>query len=107
MPTSRALESVRAALVRRGVPRAYVDRLLDELSAHRDDLTADLLAGGLTRDAAEAEADRRMGDPAAVAAAACSILRCSTWTGRHPALALILLPAAALLFGWAGLLLLT
>jgi hypothetical protein len=100
------LDSIRTALSRRCAPPAYVERLAGELAEHREDLVADLIAGGLERGVAEAEADRRIGDPIAIAEAAASVLRDTSWTTRHPVLALVLLPALTLPLIWAAILLL-
>src|SRR5688572_8873104 len=63
MRVSSELDSIARELSRRGAPRAYITRLVDELAVHREELIRDLLSDGLSPEAAEAEADRRIGDP--------------------------------------------
>lgn len=85
MDRRRWLERVEAELAARGVPAGIRARLLEELRDHLDDLTE----GG---DMAT-ELERRMGDPADVAAA----VERRGWVRRHPLLVFGLAPVPALL----------
>ena len=85
MDRRRWLERVEAELVTRGVPAGVRARLLAELRDHLGDLTE----GG---DRAT-ELERRMGAPAAVAAA----VERGGWVRRHPLLVFGLAPVPALL----------
>jgi hypothetical protein len=100
------LETLGSMLSDRGVPSAYAHRLLDELAEHHEELTLRLTTeDGLSPDAAAAEADRRLGDPNTLADAAVAAMRNTSWIGRHPIFALVLLPAMMLPTAWAVLLL--
>jgi hypothetical protein len=99
------LDTLKRALADRGVPHAYACRLLEELADHRDERIRQLISQGSSPDAAAAEADRRLGDPTTLADAAVIALSHASWIDRHPLLALVVLPAAALPAAWAGLLL--
>lgn len=85
------LESARAAARLRGLPEEYVARLIEELAAHAEDLAAD-----------GAPPERHLGAPESVAEAAAESYRAGSFAGRHPAVALLLLPALALVLSWAG-----
>ena len=90
MDRRRWLERVATELAGRGLPAGVRGRLLGELRDHLDDLTE---GGHMTTDVAW-----RMGDPAAVAAAAGS----GGWVRRHPLLVFGLAPVPALLVAAAG-----
>jgi hypothetical protein len=75
------LDRVADELARRGVPAGYRSRLLAELGDHIHDLTDE----GLPM------AEERLGEPAAVAAAAADRLR-GGWVRRHPVLVFGLAP---------------
>jgi hypothetical protein len=98
------LEAIRASLVRRGAPSAYIGRLLAELSEHRADLVLELVREGAAADAAEREADRRIGEPAALARAAVEELRRASFVGRHRGLVLVVVPILLLPLIWATVL---
>jgi hypothetical protein len=87
MDRRRWLERVGAELAGRGLPAGVRARLLAELRDHLDDLTE----GG------DMEVERRMGNPADVAAAAGH----RGWVRRHPALVFGLAPVPALLLAVA------
>ena len=98
-------DPLETALLRRGVPATYAERLAGEIADHREDLILDLVGQGHSPEAAAREADRRIGDPGAVAEAAVHHLRPHSFVGRHRVLVLGLAPALALPFVWAALLL--
>ncbi len=88
MDRRRWLERVEAELAGRGLPAGVRARLLAELRDHLDDLTE----GG------DMDVERRMGNPADVAAA----VGRRGWVRRHPALVFGLAPVPALLLAVAG-----
>jgi hypothetical protein len=94
------LEAVRRSMSSRGVPRAYIARLVTELSEHREDLIAELVDEGTSPDVAGTDADRRLGDPDVVAAEAIARRRAGSLVGRHRVLCLVVLPVLALPILW-------
>ena len=87
MDRRRWLERVEAELAGRGLPAGARARLLAELRDHLEDLT----------EGADMEVERRMGDPAAVAAA----VEHRGWVRRHPVLVFGLAPVPAVLLAAA------
>lgn len=85
MPPPRWLDQVRRAVVRRGLPADYADRLVTELREHAEDAGNDPAA---------------LGPPEAVAAAAVRGYRSDRWAGRHPVLTQLVAPLFTALFGW-------
>jgi hypothetical protein len=96
-----ALDAVRASLLRQGAPAAYVGRLVGELADHRADVVDELVRAGATPADAAHAADERMGEPDAVADAACAALRRGSFVWRHRVLVLVILPVVLLPVMWA------
>jgi hypothetical protein len=89
------MHELRELLLRSGVSPVMVRRYLDELAEHREDLMAELTGAGLTSREAAAEADRRLGDTAALAQPMLADRRFQSVTRRAPMLMLVALPLAA------------
>ncbi|SIO35297.1 hypothetical protein SAMN05444166_4023 [Singulisphaera sp. GP187] len=87
MPARPWLERVWSEVVRNGLPPAYADRLLTELSDHAEELGD--------------QAEERLGTAEEIAGAAVLAYRSSSFAGRHPLAAFVILP---LLLVVAGLL---
>jgi hypothetical protein len=104
MPTSPLLDALRASLLRQGAPAAYVGRLIGELADHREDAIDEMIRAGATPEAAARAADERMGEPAALADAACAALRRGSFLWRHRVLVLVVGPVVLLPLGWAAVL---
>lgn len=83
-------------LRRRGVPAGRRRQLLHELRDHIHDLTDE--GGAMT----DATIEAKMGEPAAVAAAADREYRRCGWAARRPWLAFGLLPLPVFLLCWVG-----
>jgi hypothetical protein len=79
MPDPRWLSRLVEALHREGLPDAYVDRLVEELSDH----VTDLLQENKSMDARN-EVESRLGTPEHLAATARAEFRHRTFAGRHP-----------------------
>jgi hypothetical protein len=92
MPTT--MESLSEELYRRGVPAPQVRRIIGELNDHLADSRADLEAQGIAPESARALALERLGDAATLADSMSTELAQRTWTGRHPKIALLLVPLA-------------
>ena len=97
MPHRSWAERVDDALARRGVPARSRRRLLAELRDHADDLTE---GEGLSM--TDQTMNERLGDPAALAAAAAEEYRRARWTSRHPLVVFGLLPLPATLLVFAA-----
>ena len=87
-----AVNAVRDELIRRGLPARQAVRFARELQAHREDLRDGLLAGGAEPDAADAQADERLGTVKELVAAAVHAHRRERFGGRHPVFAYVLAP---------------
>lgn len=106
MSNPRPFDSLRADLIRRGLPRSYVRRVVEELEDHRQDIRAE---------ASSTPAEARLGNLAELAAQIVSEYRARRFVGRHPLLAFLIAPiplvastwlAMALAFGFGSSLLL-
>jgi hypothetical protein len=83
---------VRSRLARHGLPADRIERVTRELAEHWDDLRFEALERGLSASEASAEADTRLGRPDQLAADVNLGLRQSSWLGRHPIMALCVVP---------------
>jgi hypothetical protein len=92
MPDPRACMEVRRRLARHGLPLARIDRVVHELAGHWTDLHDGGLEAGLSPDEARAKADERLGAPERLAGEVIAGFRESSTLGRHPILALCVLP---------------
>ncbi|AGA24514.1 hypothetical protein [Singulisphaera acidiphila] len=85
MQTRPWLEQVWSEVVRSGLPPAYADRLLTELSDHAEELGD--------------QAEQRLGKAEELAGAAVLAYRSSSFAGRHPLAAFVLLPLLLVVAG--------
>ncbi|HUR45099.1 MAG TPA: hypothetical protein VMZ27_04405, partial [Candidatus Saccharimonadales bacterium] len=74
---------IHSRLARHGVPSHQIERLLVELNEHWEELHEAGLRRGLPPADADAEADKLLGEPEQLAAAAINGFRQSSWIGRH------------------------
>src|SRR4030095_10033024 len=88
-----AINAVRDDLIRRGLPARQAVRYARELQAHRADLRDELLASATAPDAADAQADGRLGTVKELVAAAVHAHRRERFGGRHPVFAYVLTPS--------------
>jgi hypothetical protein len=91
-------------LLRQGLPRRQVNRVVREVSEHREDLEAEARDDGLSPEAAQSVATKRMGDLDALADALIAARRCGCWQGRHPVLSFVWLPLPLFVLLFLGLL---
>src|SRR6185503_13868258 len=84
--------AVRNRLAEHGVPAGRIDRVAVELTEHWEDIRAAAVERGLSASEAGAEADARLGAPERLSAELIAGFRRSSWLGRHPILALCVLP---------------
>jgi hypothetical protein len=93
-------EALRAELQKRGLPRAYIQRLLEELDDHFSDLADDLISTERNRDMSAArmpdfrvnDLDERMGSPTELAIFAAEQYRARSFFGRHPVVTFLIAP---------------
>jgi hypothetical protein len=100
MRDSDPIEQLRRKLLRHGLPAAYVNRTVRELSEHRQDLMAEAEENGLNGDVAERSVAERMGNLDELAARLSRTMRRSNWRGRHPVLTFCWLPIFTFLCGF-------
>jgi hypothetical protein len=97
MPDAPAIEQFARRLVELGCPTQRVRCCVQELSDHHQDLKNAALEGGMSEAAAEDRADELLGEPVALAEHLASVLRNSSWWGRHPWIGYCLLPPFTLI----------
>ena len=101
-------EALRAELQKRGLPRAYIKRLLEELDDHFSDLADDLISSERNRDMSAArmpdfrvnDLDERMGSPTELAIFAAEQYRARSFFGRHPIFTFLVAPLPLLVVMW-------
>jgi hypothetical protein len=101
MPEATCIRELRERLCRHGLARQRLERIRREVAEHWEDTQASALAQGLDSEAARAQADAAVGNPARLAAFFVGQLRRNTWLGRHRWLALALLPTLLLFVAFA------
>jgi hypothetical protein len=74
------------------MPSTHIERLTRELSEHWEDIRAAAVRAGLSRSEARGEANARLGHPDHLAANIIDGIRRRSWLGRHPFVALCVLP---------------
>jgi len=98
MDAQHWLRELRAELVRRRLPLAYVERFVGELSDH----TTDFLEDHMSTDANDLHGVfDRLGAPGQLADAAATEYRKGRFSRRHPALMFVALPILSLPLLWA------
>jgi hypothetical protein len=99
MPNAPAIRVFERRLQELGCPAGQLQRRVRELADHHEDLKQAALQEGLSEAEAEARADQRLGEPAALADRVARMLRQSSWLGRHRVLGFCLLPIPATFAG--------
>ena len=84
------LDEVRGRLAKHGLPPAYVQRFVQELSDHFDDLKEENMG-------TEVDVSSRLGEPERVAQAAVAAYRRRSFLGRHPTAAFLVFAVSPLL----------
>jgi hypothetical protein len=102
MDIQQSLEHLTAQLERRGLPRTYIARLVDELDDHICDLI-DERNQAMSMDARRScDLPDRLGTANHLADAAAAEYRRRTFGGRHPILTFLVAPVPVLLVLWIG-----
>ncbi len=100
-PPSR--DVLRAELEQRGLPPAYIERLLGELDDHYNDLLEERSSSMGAARKLDFEADdlqERLGEPTQLAIFAAEQYRARSFWGRHPIVTFVLGPLPLLLISW-------
>jgi hypothetical protein len=103
MENRPSLDKLRSELARRGLPRAYIERLLSELDDHCTDL---LQERSTTMGAArklQVESDdlqQRLGDPTQLAIFAAEQYHARSFWGRHPLVTYLIAPLPLFAVCW-------
>jgi hypothetical protein len=97
MPNPLSLELLAIELLRRGLPRPYVQRVVRELAEHCADILDEQPTPGSASD--------RLGAPAALADSIVSAYRARTFCGRHPILTFVVAPIPLVILAWIGVVL--
>jgi hypothetical protein len=92
MDSRESLQILRNDLLRRGLPRDYIERVTSELADHADDMAA---ATGRS-----SPAPARLGDPLRLAEGIAREFRRRTFLGRHPCFTFLALPVGAMIAVW-------
>lgn len=92
-PDFSALQS---RLLRSGVAPRHVQRTVEELSAHYEDLVDEALSYDRSRNEAERWAFRQLGDVDTLVRAVCERPELRSWADRYPHVALVIYPLACL-----------
>ena len=87
---------LRERLLVRGVAPGHVRRIASELEQHFDDLVAGLCASGMTQEAAESEAKRRLGEEDVLVASILARPELQSWMRRQAPFVFTLLPVVGL-----------
>jgi hypothetical protein len=90
------LSRLRNHLLRSGVAPRHVQRTVEELDAHFDDLVEAALGNGNDRARAERQALEQLGDTNVLADAVCARPELRSWAADHPRTALVVYPLACL-----------
>lgn len=102
-----SLESMSIELVRKGLPSKYVQRVVQELADHQQDIEDEGLgirtSGGSSSPTREAD---RLGDPHSLVNAIVSTYRARTFWGRHPWLTFVIAPIPVVILSFIGVILL-
>ncbi len=100
-PPSR--DALRTELERRGLPPAYIERLLGELDDHYTDLLEERSSSmGAARklDFEAGDLQKQLGEPTQLAIFAAEQYRARSFWGRHPVMTFVLGPLPLLLVSW-------
>jgi hypothetical protein len=105
MKSQQSLDQLRGELARRGLPRAYIERLVSELVDHYTDLleerSTSMGAARKLQPAADAgishDAERRLGEPTQLAIFAAEQYHARSFWGRHPWLTYLVMPLPLLI----------
>jgi hypothetical protein len=109
MDNRQQRDVLRAELQKRGLPRAYIKRLVDELDDHFSDLADHLVSSERNHDMSAArmpdyrvdELNDRMGSPTQLAIFAAEQYRSRSFFGRHPVFTFLVTPLPLLVACWA------
>lgn len=102
MPDAIVIAQFERRLVELGCPPRPLEERVRELAEHYEDLKQAALDEGLPEREAEGQAVARLGDPITLAENAVTLIRQSSWWGRHPIIGFCLLPFPVFILGWTA-----
>lgn len=98
------IEQLRRRLIELGCPLPRLQRMVQEVDEHREDVFRGLVAEGMPTAEAEMRADVRLGDTRTLAENLMESLQRSSWCGRHRFIAFGLLPVVGFPLFWVTVL---
>ena len=101
MPEVKYIAHLQQRLAELGCPAFQVRRLVREVADHREDLKQTALTEGYTESEAETHVDTQLGDPVELAECLTTVLRRSSWWGRHSFAGFCVLPLVAIPVLWS------
>jgi hypothetical protein len=102
MPETVVIAQFQRRLVQLGCPSRRLREKVRELAEHHADLKLAALEQGLSEMEAGRRADALLGDPVLLAENAVTLLRQSSWWGRHPVIGFCILHQLGFVPAWAG-----
>jgi hypothetical protein len=99
-------DCLRKELAKRGLPRRYVERIVQELEDHQEDILEEPAAANVCSAPEEVPSWRRLGDPIQLAEAIAAEFRRATFAGRHPIFTYLAAPVPLTFLAWFGWMLL-
>lgn len=107
MHDQRPLGELRRILTRQGFPASYIERAIQEIADHREDLQAEVNSHSPSDFSSESLVNDRLGDPVVLATGFKCAMRQASWWGRHPIfnfcfLPVILFTVSLITNGWIG-----
>jgi hypothetical protein len=90
--TSLRINDLQIELIKNGFSSIYISRIISELTAHKEDIAAELVDSGFVFAKAEDEAAKRLGNVSELSSGFVSMARKNSLFGRFPPLLFILLP---------------
>ncbi len=100
MKNQRWLDALRAELIKQGLPKRYIRRLMKELADHTLDLMEEQEMDDRKNDCAAME--NHLGKPQELAEAAVANYRAAKFVGRHPWLTFLVAPVPVMVLTWIG-----
>lgn len=101
MPESIVIAQFERRLGEMGCPLRRMKANVQELAEHYEDLKQAAMNEGLSEKEANAQASAQLGNPIMLAENAVTLLRQSSWWGRHPIIGFCLLPLPGFILGWS------
>jgi hypothetical protein len=102
MDSQPQFERLRRELAHQGLPRRYVQRVMEEMQDHKEDILEETPAASVSCVVEDSPAWQRLGDPVQIAKAIAKEYRSRTFVGRHPILSFLAAPIPLSFVAWLG-----